>query len=104
ARRAGARRCEAPRPPGGRARARARGAARVRFRALLPLGLLLTACTVGPDYRRPDVLVPGDFRGRSPDAPGGAESIGALGWSQLFQEEVLPSLIRTALAENYDLR
>jgi outer membrane protein, multidrug efflux system len=76
----------------------------VRFRALLPLGLLLTACTVGPDYRRPDVLVPGDFRGRSPDAPGGAESIGDLGWWQLFQDEVLQSLIRTALAENYDLR
>src|SRR4029450_9264232 len=46
----------------------------------------------------------GAFRGRSPDAPGGAESIGALGRWQLFQDEVLQSLIRTALAENYDLR
>jgi multidrug efflux system outer membrane protein len=67
------------------------------------VALLLAGCTVGPDYRRPDVAVPPDFRGRA-DGPPSAESLGDLAWWRLFQDEVLQSLIRTALAENYDLR
>jgi multidrug efflux system outer membrane protein len=66
--------------------------------------LLLAACTVGPDYRRPEVATPADFRGRAPDAAPGAESLGDVAWWQVFQDEALHSLIRTALAENYDVR
>ena len=76
-------------------------------RALLPAALalaVLAGCTVGPDYRRPDVSVPPDFRGRAPDAPPGAESLGDVAWWQIFQDETLQTLIRTALVENYDLR
>jgi outer membrane protein, multidrug efflux system len=86
-------------------RARDRRAARVRRRALVPAALLLLAgCTVGPTYRRPDVPVPPDFRGRQPDAPASAASLGDLAWWELFGDETLVSLIRTALVENYDLR
>ncbi|MGH7390223.1 MAG: efflux transporter outer membrane subunit [Candidatus Rokuibacteriota bacterium] len=73
-------------------------------RALLAAALLLAGCTVGPDYRRPEMPVPSDFRGRAPDAPVSATSIGDLAWWQIFQDEALQGLIRTALAENYDLR
>ncbi len=69
--------------------------------AFLMAALLLAGCTVGPDYRRPAVAVPPDFRG---GPPGTAESLGDVAWWKIFQDETLQSLIRTALAENYDLR
>ena len=65
--------------------------------ALWPLAaLLLAGCTVGPDYRRPTVDAPADFRGAL--QPATAESLGDLQWWQLFPDETLQSLIRTALA------
>ena len=75
----------------------------MRFRGLcLWAALLLAGCTVGPDYKRPELSIPNDFRGRTPDSPAGAESLGDVAWWQIFQDETLQSLIRTALAENYD--
>jgi multidrug efflux system outer membrane protein len=76
----------------------------MRRRALPFLMLLLAGCTVGPDYHRPELSVPSDFRGRAPDAPAGGQSLGDIAWWQIFQDEALQSLIRTALAENYDIR
>jgi len=77
----------------------------MRSRALiLSAAFLFAGCTVGPDYRRPELSMPSDFRGRAPDAPPGAESLGDVAWWQIFQDETLQSLIRTALAENYDVR
>jgi multidrug efflux system outer membrane protein len=76
----------------------------MKRRALLAAALLLAGCTVGPDYRRPDVPVPPDFRGRGPDSPMGTASLGDVAWWQIFQDETLQSLVRVALVENYDLR
>jgi len=76
----------------------------MRTRALLLSALLLAGCTVGPDYRRPELSVPADFRGRAPDAPAGPESLGDVNWWKIFEDESLQTLIRTALTENYDLR
>jgi multidrug efflux system outer membrane protein len=73
-------------------------------RALLPAVLLLAGCAVGPDYKRPEVPVPPDFRGQAPDAPVSQVSLGDLAWAQIFQDETLQALIHTALLENYDLR
>ena len=69
----------------------------------LPL-LLFTACTLGPDYRRPEVPLPTVFRGLDPTAPGGPGSLADVAWWTLFEDEALQALIRTALVENYDLR
>jgi len=75
----------------------------VRRSALLPLAaLLLGACTVGPDYHRPEYPVPPAFRGQVGDVPG--PSVGDLPWWRIFEDETLQQLIRSALAENYDLR
>src|SRR5262249_52968772 len=71
---------------------------------VLIAALLLTGCTVGPDYKRPALPVPPDFRGLTPDTPGGAESIGDIAWWKIFQDETLQSLIHTAIAANYDLQ
>jgi len=70
----------------------------------LVAALWLAGCSVGPDYRRPELSIPSEFRGRAAEAPAGAESLGDIAWWQIFQDETLQSLIRTALEENYDLR
>ena len=77
----------------------------MRRRALLGLtGVLLAACTVGPDYKRPEVSLPPDYRGRDLSAPPGTGSFGDLAWWTIFRDETLQGLIRTALAQNYDLQ
>jgi multidrug efflux system outer membrane protein len=76
----------------------------VRRWALLSAALGVAGCAVGPDYQRPKLPVPPDFRGQSPDVPVSEKSIGDLAWWEVFQDDTLQKLLRTALAENYDLR
>jgi multidrug efflux system outer membrane protein len=59
---------------------------------------------VGPDYRRPEIPTPPAYRGAPDGAAAGASRLGDLEWWALFQDPVLQDLIRTALAENQDLR
>jgi len=66
--------------------------------------LLLSGCMVGPDYQRPAVTTPDSFRGASAAIPPDQQSIGELKWFEVFQDEQLQELIRTALQQNYDLR
>jgi multidrug efflux system outer membrane protein len=66
------------------------------------LALLLGACTLCPDYRRPAVPTPASFRGQGPsESP---LSVGDLAWWWLFEDEVLQQVIQEAIRENYDLR
>ncbi|MCI0622455.1 MAG: efflux transporter outer membrane subunit [Acidobacteria bacterium] len=66
---------------------------------------LLTGCLIGPNYRRPTVKPPDVFRGGS-DAtpPADTTSLADLKWFEVFKDERLQGLIRTALVANYDLR
>src|SRR5438309_448678 len=67
--------------------------------------LLLTGCTLGPKYKRPTVAVPDTYRGLAPDAGSqSAVSFGEEKWWDVFQDPQLQSLIRAALAQNYDVR
>jgi multidrug efflux system outer membrane protein len=74
--------------------------------------LLLGGCTVGPDYKRPQVAVPANFRAPQPtEAPlpqalpdSQTASLADLKWFEVFRDQQLQTLIKTALAENYDLR
>jgi outer membrane protein, multidrug efflux system len=66
--------------------------------------LALCGCAVGPNYKRPPVTVPGDYRGLAPDAGQQAASLGDEKWWVVFQDEQLQKLIRQALSENYDVR
>ena len=68
------------------------------------LMVLLSGCMVGPDYQRPAVTTPDSFRGASAAIPPDQQSIGGLKWFEVFQDEQLQELIRTALQQNYDLR
>ena len=60
----------------------------------------LCACTVGPDYRRPEIDVPAAWR------LGAAETgeISNIVWWDQFQDPALSDLVRTALANNKDLK
>ena len=64
--------------------------------------LWLAACAVGPNYQRPALDVPAKFRG-APAAAQGA-TFAELQWWMVLEDPVLQSLIRDALANNYDLR
>jgi multidrug efflux system outer membrane protein len=63
-------------------------------------------CTVGPDYKRPLVTVPDTYRGATAPEPAAADavSIGDQAWWDVFQDDQLRELIRTALQQNLDLR
>ena len=72
--------------------------------AIVASGILLTGCTAGPNYKRPVVQVPAGFRGLAPLPEDQAKSLADLKWFEVFQDEQLQQLVRTALAHNYDLR
>src|SRR5271157_3910669 len=104
-----------------------------RLATIAMLMLVATGCTVGPNYKRPSVDVPGGFRGAAPSADGAqsgtqsgekkpeqqpeqqpgqsaaqpsqsaASSIGDEKWWEVFQDPQLQELIRTALKNNYDV-
>jgi multidrug efflux system outer membrane protein len=65
---------------------------------------ILCGCTVGPNYQRPKLATPAQFRAPDPLPPQQAASIADLKWFEIFKDEQLQALIRTALAQNYDLR
>jgi outer membrane protein, multidrug efflux system len=62
----------------------------------------VAGCMVGPDYSRPPVLIPNNYRFAV--APATAESIADLPWWEVFRDPVLQELVREALQNNYDLR
>jgi outer membrane protein, multidrug efflux system len=91
----------------------------------LGLAMVLTGCTVGPNYKRPAVNVPVAYRQPAENANTGAPTAnvpqkstpagtgtaqspaGSLGdekWWEVFQDKELQGLIRTALKNNYDVR
>jgi multidrug efflux system outer membrane protein len=55
-------------------------------------------------YQRPPIKPPDEFRGAEPTSPVGPSSIGDLKWFEVFQDEALQKLVRTAMDQNYDLR
>ncbi len=70
------------------------------------LVLSLSACKVGPNYQRPAVDVPGQYRGLAPDlgARPAGEPFGEMKWQSVFTDNTLQGLIKEALTNNYDLR
>src|SRR5215475_11773477 len=66
--------------------------------------ILLAGCTVGPKYRRPVVEPPAAFRGSSDMvASSDPGSLADLKWFEVFKDDQLQELVRTALTNNYDL-
>jgi multidrug efflux system outer membrane protein len=72
--------------------------------ALLIGCLLSGSAAAQKKYERPEVKRPDTFRGSDAVGPPDASSIGDLKWFEVFKDEQLQKLIRTAMAQNYDLR
>jgi multidrug efflux system outer membrane protein len=79
----------------------ARGGTEMARRLLLPTLLVLGACTLGPDYHRPDVAAPATFREIHTAE---AASLADTAWWDVFDDPRLQELIRVALVENRDLK
>src|ERR1700679_3719141 len=75
-------------------------------RRKLPIlfAVFCAGCTVGPNYKRPVVPSPASFRAPAPLPTGQAASLADLKWFEVFKDDKLQDLIRTALRQNSDLR
>jgi outer membrane protein, multidrug efflux system len=62
--------------------------------------LMLGGCLLGPNYERPKVDMPAEFRFAEPQA----REIANTAWWQQFQDPALNDLIDTALKENKDVK
>ena len=80
----------------------ARGSVPSGVGLLAVLVVLLAGCTVGPNYHRPTVDVPADFRNQTTDSS--AQSLGDQKWAAIFEDQELQKLIRAALEKNFDVR
>ncbi|HVO61759.1 MAG TPA: efflux transporter outer membrane subunit [Terriglobales bacterium] len=93
-----------------------------KLATIIILMSLATGCTVGPNYKRPSVDVPGGYRGAPPSSgaaqtdsdqqaatattqppQSATQSLGDEKWWEVFQDKQLQELIRTALQNNYDV-
>jgi multidrug efflux system outer membrane protein len=63
--------------------------------------LILAGCKVGPDYSRPMLDTPANYRFANQQT---TNSFGDLPWWEVFKDPALQDLIRTALTNNYDLK
>jgi outer membrane protein, multidrug efflux system len=79
---------------------------RAKVSIAMVLLLCVCGCTVGPNYKRPDVNVPSVYRGLPPGAPeqAGAQQFAEMKLAAVFPDEVLQGLLKEALANNYDVR
>ncbi len=73
-----------------------------RWLPVAAIAALLAACSLMPNYRRPDVNAPSEFRGQT-GAPS-AKSLVDLAWWELYRDPVLERLIATALKQNFDVK
>jgi multidrug efflux system outer membrane protein len=67
------------------------------------LALFLSGCTMGPNYKRPSIAMPEQFRAAQVPAQA-ADSIAETKWSELFPDDNLRQIVSTALENNFDLR
>src|SRR6476661_7646034 len=68
--------------------------------AVVVLSAAVTGCKMGPDYKRPEVEAPQSYR----VAIKATGDLANTAWWEQFNDPVLNELIKTALAENKDVR
>jgi multidrug efflux system outer membrane protein len=71
-----------------------------RFLLMPVLGLALTGCMVGPDYEKPDTVIPDQWRMEYKQSA----ELANTGWWNQFNDPVLDELILSALKNNRDIR
>jgi NodT family efflux transporter outer membrane factor (OMF) lipoprotein len=74
-------------------------------RIVLAVSLVaLSGCTMGPNYKRPQLALPGEFRGAPPPGSTPAASIADTKWQDLFPDPILNQMVAAALEHNFDLQ
>jgi multidrug efflux system outer membrane protein len=79
----------------------------MRKRLYVAAAALLAGCAAGPDYRRPPLDVPAQYRDVAPtttSAPGDAASLGDSGWWEVYSDADLQALLAAALKNNFDVK
>ena len=69
---------------------------------ILCITVVLSGCKVGPNYKRPAVPAPPQFRGG--ETPPAQPSLGEAKWFDVFQDDTLRALLSEAVKANYDIR
>ena len=77
---------------------------KLKISAVVLLLLSLSGCKVGPNYKRPAVTVPTEYRGATTTAGQQGQTFPEMQWESVFQDQALQGLINEALTNNYDLR
>jgi multidrug efflux system outer membrane protein len=72
-----------------------------RFSCLIAVTVVSAGCLVGPNYKRPELASPQQFRFVEGTQ---AESLADVPWFNVFQDPALQELIKAAIANNLDLR
>ncbi|NTV42320.1 MAG: TolC family protein, partial [Syntrophobacteraceae bacterium] len=82
-----------------------------RFRSVFASGFLfiLSACAVGPDFKKPDPPVPAAWVGQGEstttrESVTGPSPVELVEWWKSFEDPVLTSLVERAIESNLDLR
>ena len=63
---------------------------------------LATSCTLGRDYKRPAIETPTTYRHAASQTS--AASLADVQWFDLFRDDTLTQLVRTALQQNFEIR
>ena len=64
--------------------------------------VVLASCTLGRDYSRPAIETPATYRSAAPLAS--AASLADVQWFDLFRDDTLTQLVKSALQENFEVR
>src|SRR5260221_7990678 len=76
-----------------------------RFLLIVVVSVSTASCTLGPNYRRPAIGMPSAYRDTTAAvAQPGPASLADVPWFDLFKDDTLGQLVRTALAQNFDLQ
>jgi multidrug efflux system outer membrane protein len=75
---------------------------------VLIFAALLSACSVGPDYQRPEAAVPAQWSGAAPPAAAGSGGVAAetdlARWWRVFDDPMMSELVQRAVNANLDLQ
>ena len=74
----------------------------MRVSVVLTASALVSSCTLGRDYKRPAIETPSTYRSASAETS--AASLADLQWFELFGDDTLTALVKTALQQNFELR
>lgn len=73
-----------------------------KFLSTAVSSLLIAGCTVGPDYKKPEVAQPASFRAQTIEAS--TQSFADTPWQNVFNDTALQALITESLANNNNLQ